>query len=355
MLFHLGGVLAFPKYFDTPVFSYIFAAGGAAGVDFFFVLSGFIIMFIHSKDIDRPNRLAVYAYKRAARIYPTYWTIFVGVWLIAYLVPTTRDTVPTDPWLLLKAAALVPLDPGIVGGTGAPVIVVAWSLQYEMLFYVMFGLLILNRNLGIAASVLVAGWAVAVAFFGWHGPLSFLQPAYFVLFVAGTTVGSMVRRTELSPAASASLFWSGVTVFLLTSVTLSLKAAFPDLLPTVPDSVVTLAFGAAASMALFGIVSLEKQGRAPTWPKVLLHLGDASYVLYLIHFPAVSLCCKIAVFIGLSGLWGAVLTVFATVTVCAASAIAFHLIIEEPLLVAARKWLDLSRASRVREVNTETA
>lgn len=43
---------------------------GHSGVDFFFVLSGFIIWFIHSEDIGKPNRFKNFALKRLARIYP---------------------------------------------------------------------------------------------------------------------------------------------------------------------------------------------------------------------------------------------------------------------------------------------
>ncbi len=48
---------------------------GHAGVDFFFVLSGFIIMHAHTADIGKPERLYRYLWRRATRIYPIYWIV----------------------------------------------------------------------------------------------------------------------------------------------------------------------------------------------------------------------------------------------------------------------------------------
>jgi exopolysaccharide production protein ExoZ len=48
---------------------------GYAGVEFFFVLSGFLMMHVHHADLGRPEKLAAYARKRAVRIYPMYWIV----------------------------------------------------------------------------------------------------------------------------------------------------------------------------------------------------------------------------------------------------------------------------------------
>ena len=60
------------KAYGTPLLRQIFQFGHA-GVDLFFVLSGFIILFVHFRDIGQPGRLSYYANRRFTRVMPTYW------------------------------------------------------------------------------------------------------------------------------------------------------------------------------------------------------------------------------------------------------------------------------------------
>ena len=76
VLHHLSGAIADDKYFGFHHFAIVLSFGGASGVAFFFVLSGFIIVPAHGADFGRSDRLRSYLLKRAIRIYPTYWIIY---------------------------------------------------------------------------------------------------------------------------------------------------------------------------------------------------------------------------------------------------------------------------------------
>ncbi len=96
---------------------------GHAGVDLFFAISGFIILFVHGGDIGRPGRFARYAGRRLTRILPAYWvalavTIGLGV-AGSHGFPAVFEVV----W----SALLLPSD-------HTPLLGIAWTLQHEIVF-----------------------------------------------------------------------------------------------------------------------------------------------------------------------------------------------------------------------------
>ena len=71
VLHHINGKLSAPHYFGTQVPD--FFSWGQIGVDFFFVLSGFIIAMCTQRARSAPEFLM----NRALRIYPPFWLAFV--------------------------------------------------------------------------------------------------------------------------------------------------------------------------------------------------------------------------------------------------------------------------------------
>ena len=75
---------------------------GASGVDFFFVLSGFIIYFIHRPDLGRPERLRGFALKRLVRVYPIYWVACGVVIPLYFLSPGMGPGYARDPGAICR-------------------------------------------------------------------------------------------------------------------------------------------------------------------------------------------------------------------------------------------------------------
>jgi len=114
---------------------------GWSGVDFFFVLSGFIIFYIHYSDIGRPSKYKSFIFKRFIRIYPLYWIVLSCKIVASRFFGYGTDSVQPNFWDYLKAITLFPQENKKLLFT--KFIGVSWTLSYEILFYILFGLLVL--------------------------------------------------------------------------------------------------------------------------------------------------------------------------------------------------------------------
>lgn len=325
VLFHLGSAMALEKYFGIGALAIPFKFG-SAGVEFFFVLSGFIIFTAHRNDISQPRKLTSYIGKRLIRIYPTYWIVFLTVFFLAIASSALRNNVPHDVLLVVKSLLLIPQE------SGAPVISVAWTLQYEMCFYLFFAFLILNRWAAIAIGLVFlyfyASYADVsnVAF-----PLSFLFQDYIFLFVMGMIVAfacSSKRMIVERPA-----FYAAVGILLFSCVAVD----------TVMDSNLlaewrTLLYGLASSLIIFGLVRAEDKGQTYLGQSWMQLLGDSSYVLYLIHFSVIGILCRFSMLIHLDklGFAGAMIAYFVIFCACIVGSVVFHLQIERPVVAYLR-------------------
>lgn len=332
LLFHLGGAIAAEKYFGIEGFSIPFSFGNS-GVEFFFVLSGFIIYHVHKYDLGKPNSLGSYVYKRITRIYPVYVITFLGVYCIALLSPQLRDTVPQELGLIIEALLLIPQNSELVDGTGAPVLIVAWTLQFEMMFYLAFSIGIINKRAGI---LLLSGYIVGFVFnlseLGF--PFSFIFSEYVLLFLMGMLVAWFISRESITQINPRIVVFTGLLIYLLT--------AFGAIVGSeIPKEIQTILYGIGCGFIVLAMILYEIGGRVLLKHRFFQLLGSASYALYLIHYPLISILCKASMFVGLKnhGLLGALVAYFIIFITCIVVSIAFHLIIEKPVAKKLRQLI----------------
>ncbi len=325
VLYHLGLTLAADKYFGTDIFKIPFSFGMLC-IDSFFVLSGFIICTAHSRDFSKPHRLGRYLSKRFIRVFPVFWAIFFAVFFLAVAIPATRDTVPHDLEILVKGLFLIPQDKNVIGGTGAPVITVAWTLHHEVFFYLLFGLLIISKWF---LPFLVAGW-VGLKLFYLDDPqpflVSFVLSPYLWLFAIGMIVAMINKSEKVIIEKPMRLAGLAIVIFMVVASLTVQDDSFDN------DGR-TLIYGIAAGFLAIGLVRAEDKGQVVMGNRWMQLLGNASFVLYLIHYPVLSIVCKLAMVVGLGnlGMLGAVITYVGTFLVCVIVSVAFHLWVEKPL------------------------
>lgn len=262
---HVDKVHAVPWLRDTLQF-------GHAGVDLFFVISGFIILYVHYRDIDTPARLPHYLGRRLTRVMPTYWVALALTIILASGGHAGLPTLPDFVW----SATLAP--------SGHPLILgIAWTLRYELVFYAIFALLIVNRTIGLAVMSmwLIAVMALALMQTPLTGALGQLTGAFNLEFFLGMAVAYKLRNGSIGMP----LAWlmAGVTLFILT-------ASIEDsgLLDGYADYS-RLAYGLPSAMIILGAAEAGRQGKLAV-PAPLRVLGSASYSIYLFQFVFIGVC-----------------------------------------------------------------
>lgn len=269
VLFHTQGIfvaqaghLAFGGAFDA----------GHRGVDLFFVLSGFIIAHIHGADLGRPGRLGGYALSRVTRIYPAVWIMSaLAVALYALGFGGAEKAAKLDPAALITSVLLLPQP-------GDALVNVTWTLTYEMFFYALFAVAIVNRRLGLTLLLL---WQAAIAAVALSGAELGFSGHYLrslcLDFSVGLACAWWVRRP--ARAARPALHWA-----LLAAGTVGFVAGMAlDGRLSWSGAFCTLGAGAI----ILALVRLE-QARRLHVPGALVRLGGASYAIYLVHFSVIA-------------------------------------------------------------------
>lgn len=293
------------------------------GVDFFFVLSGFLITFVHWDDFGCPGRLPHYASRRFSRIFPAYWIILSFIVPI-YVMEPSFGMLRQHNWIdIIASYLLVPMPE-------QPVLGVAWTLTYELFFYLLLGIVIVFGRAGLP---LFAAWAGVIVFCQIFGiisyPASFFGNAYGAEFLLGMAVAALHRRGNV-PLPEVQLLAGIVAFFAATFFALTIQ------LPA-GGTLARFIFGSASALIVLGAVALEKTGRLSV-PKWLLPLGAASYAIYLIH-PVIELALIRVIVRGGLGWIGVNAMCLVLLAAGIIGGFAYHFAIERPVIRIVRRRL----------------
>ncbi|WP_205508284.1 acyltransferase family protein [Longitalea arenae] len=296
---------------------------GEAGVDLFFIISGYIMCV---STIGREMNFGQFMMHRVRRILPLYWlTTTIGLIIFLYrpeIINTSGGE--TSIW---ASYTLIPNGKRYLNSNG-------WTLSYEFVFYILFGLLI-HRGTYKAmqlSSVLLVIMAAAGLLFAYPGhTFHFLTSNLFLEFVYGMGIFYLFNKKIIRPNTAMGLVLCILGVLLLVA----------EMYFHVPGQQESRAWlwGIPMLMVFTGFLNLEGfiKGSRSRIKKLLLEAGNSSYSLYLFHpftLSGTAMCLK-----RLGIAYNPYLFAFILFTVTVTAGYLVYIYIERPLVAVSKQFL----------------
>ncbi|MFM4648370.1 acyltransferase family protein [Aeromonas bivalvium] len=257
------------------------------GVDIFFVVSGFVMFFILHRGLDKVP-LSEYRIKfirdRFFRIVPLYW-FFTIVFFLANNLLYNNDNQKTFSLLeLVKSLLFIPY--GSDGIVSPPVLGVGWTLNYEVLFYlVIFIALLITRHVFSVVAMTFVGFMLLGFFDSYHSSIyiTYISNPIIIEFLLGALIANLyiMNKCWLKITAVA-LILTPATLFFVGLENLSIVSQRALIAGSISGCLVSIAL--LASSKSFMNFSIEN--------RFFYFLGSSSYIMYLIHHPILSFLGK---------------------------------------------------------------
>jgi peptidoglycan/LPS O-acetylase OafA/YrhL len=317
-----------PSFYGSNPFGNFFYFG-MAGVDFFFVLSGFIIYYIHADDVFTLNGVRTYVLKRIIRIYPIFLIVSLLLLSAYMLLPhwSNRENL-TDISFLITSFLLLPSD-------NPPLLSVSWTLVHEMFFYSIFIFVIWKKNIGLTIFIL---WGITILYASLFltelvYPYSFYLSNFNLEFLLGVIVAAIIRTGIFKKLQNYAYVCMGLglMVFLFNGMNVNYQ------LIEVGNFRTIMFYGISSAMIIYGLVQFPKIKKENFFLKMWLLLGSASYSIYLVHYPVQQILNRGIVRFELNSLVNENTIFLMIVIVSTVGGIVLHLWLEKPILKYLRK------------------
>jgi peptidoglycan/LPS O-acetylase OafA/YrhL len=243
----------------------------AFGVDLFFAISGFVMIISSERLFGSADGRRTFLLRRLLRIVPLYWLALAFMVLWGWRFGPSADTATAT-----SAFAFLPHASNIAHGRMVPPLEVGWTLNYEMLFYVLFALCLAataqataRRIAVLLGTMVLIGTATPLP-----RPLAYWSDPIVIEFLGGIAIALLYRKGLCLPSL--------MRLAMLAVAILLVLAPLQDVPGSQGGLPRLLAWGVAGWLVLAAAVLGPLRLPLEQWWN---RGGDVSYALYLVHMP----------------------------------------------------------------------
>jgi exopolysaccharide production protein ExoZ len=300
------------------------------GVDFFFVLSGFIITYVHWNDLGDQSKIGSFLYKRFVRLYPMLWIVAVPSILLGVILKV--DDLPGDVGRLVDCvvSSLIAIPSAI-----RPYPPIVWTLKHEVFFYGLFVCALWKPRW---AAVLMVAWGFASVIHSQRGVhdnflLDFALSCYNLEFLFGVACAVVLRLTRVPYPGVVALM--GFVAFGGAAMVFEVPQFDRPWIVNGSTLVQALQFGLASAMIVLGVgqLDLDRTSYVPPFAELL---GAASYSIYLVHGLALGVIVRVLMIPHRMVPLPAGLFMLLLLCGAVAAGVLLHLLVEKPVMALLR-------------------
>ncbi|MGV3556090.1 MAG: acyltransferase family protein [Croceibacterium sp.] len=293
VLLHMGGT--------GPILSTAFVRNGWLAVDFFFVLSGFVLASAYARPLAGTFSLSRFMILRLGRIYPVHAAVLLVLLAYELALATGAAAIGVDrqaftypqqswEWFWKTALLIQAWFPDAPSAWNAQ----SWSISVELWLYV--GLALVMRLAGMRGLYWIVGAGLAAIAVLISGFDEFVEPLSWEMLhgIAGFGIGVGAWRMHerlRQPLGKLEGHWLSLAEIITSTAAIAFVSSYARAVDYLP---VLLVF--AALVLVFaqdrGLVS-RLLARRP-----FVALGILSYSLYMVHFPIIRRRDAFARFLG---------------------------------------------------------
>ncbi|EDQ6231228.1 acyltransferase [Salmonella enterica subsp. enterica serovar Tucson] len=330
-------------------------------VDLFFFISGFIMVYTTKGNISsRVVRFSDFAIKRILRIFPVYYVCFIAFVVFVVIYDNHNSIWNINFNNIIKSFLLIPLNPyDKPPFYGYSLIVPAWTITYEVYFYIIFSitLLITSKYRTIVCSLILLVISVLLQI-KFNGTLTIDAQNAFITngdhlstfifasnpiildFIIGMFIAEFFNAQYHEKIDSAmNILAPALLCFGLASFVSMFRYGYG------------ITHGAIGALFLFISILYYDFSSKISYPKALIYIGNISYSLYISHVVTINIADRYSnalfVYTQSSG-WR---RYFVVIAISITVAVIMHKLIENPSTAIARKLINKIKESSLKTTN----